>query len=361
MSESSPLYFVPGPVPIAEHTIQAMHELAYHKSEQFSVIHAALKAELRRIIKTDGDIVIAPGSGTTGAEIIMRGMVPFGSRILILVNGRFSKRWQTLGNLFGHEIVVLECAWGEAFSEEMLASIIQKESFHSIWITHTETSTGVTIPLEHYCSIIKVYSPDSFIIVDAVSSIILEHIDMDVFGIDCLFTASQKALAAPPGACIIAFSNRVIEHIHENAMQNNIQPSMVHDLSKLIHASREDVPAFTPPLPIISALHASCNHIVQDPQYHEKLALQAQRIRTMIQSWKQCTMNAEYLSNGVSIVYHHQAEEIIKAASERGIIIAGGQDAWKSMVFRIGHMVLYTDEDLTYFHTVMHEIMESIA
>ena len=84
MPETNTLYFTPGPVPISDRTGQAMHALLYHKSEQFMIVHEELKASLQKIIKTDDDIVIAPGSGTTGAEIIMRGMVPNGSKILML-------------------------------------------------------------------------------------------------------------------------------------------------------------------------------------------------------------------------------------------------------------------------------------
>lgn len=361
MSDSDTLYFTPGPVPISESTSIAMHSLLYHKSEQFSVLHEELKQSLRTIIKTDGDVLIAPGSGTTAAEIIMRGMVPNESRILMLVNGRFSSRWTELGKIFGHDIHTLEVQWGESFSEELLKETLTKEHFHSVWITHTETSTGITVPLEKYCSIIKTLCPETFIIVDAVSSLILESINMQSFGIDCLFSASQKALAAPPGACIMALSNRAVQHIEENAEHHRIQSSMVHDLSAMIHASQKDQPRFTPPLPIFSALHASCREIVNDPEYHITLQAQAKRIRELIASWKHCTMNSEFHSTGVSVVHHEKAELIIDKLKQKGIIIAGGQDHWKSTVFRIGHMVIYSEHDIQRLHKAMKDIMESIT
>ena len=361
MLDSNTLYFTPGPVPISDRTGQAMHALLYHKSEHFTIVHEELKASLRKIIKTDDDIVIAAGSGTTGAEIIMRGMVPSGSKILMLVNGRFSARWTELGRLFGHEVRTISVEWGESFSEEMIEQMLSTESFHSVWITHTETSTGITIPLERFCSIIRTQSPDTFIIVDAVSSLILENINMQSFGIDCLFSASQKALASPPGACVIAFSRRASKHILENSEQKRVQGSMVHDVRTLIQASRNNIPAFTPPLPILSALHSSCAQILHDEQYQTKLMQQAEKIRTMISEWRDCTMNLVFHSNGVSIVHHNQSEKIIESLKQKGIIVAGGQDHWKSTVFRIGHMVLYTDAELQRLNHAMHEILEHIS
>jgi alanine-glyoxylate transaminase/serine-glyoxylate transaminase/serine-pyruvate transaminase len=239
--------------------------------------------------------------------------------------------------------------------------MLSTESFHSVWITHTETSTGITIPLDRFCSIIRKQAPDTFIIVDAVSSLILENIHMQSFGIDCIFSASQKALASPPGACIIALSKRASEHIQDNVEHNKVQASMVHNLRDLIHASRNYTPAFTPPLPILSALLSSCTQILQDETYQNKLMQQAEKIRNMISQWRGCAINPAFYSNGVSIVHHSQSEKIIESLKQKDIIVAGGQDQWKSKVFRIGHMVLYTDAELQRLNHSMLEILEYIS
>lgn len=361
MSDSNTLYFTPGPVPITERTAMAMHTLHYHKSEQFSAINEELKHNLRQFIQTDGEVLIAPGSGTTGAEIIMRGIIPNGSTILMLVNGRFSARWTELGEIFGHTVRTIEVEWGESIPEEQLEQILKKETFHSVWITHTETSTGITIPLEQYCSIIRNISPETYIIVDAVSSLILEPLNMQEFGIDCLFTASQKALAAPPGACILALSIRAIQHIEENAKLKRIQQSMVHDLSSMILASQNNLPRFTPPLPIISALHASCSQILHDSEYQSKLMIQAKRIREMIITWNDCSLNHGHHSIGVSVVHHTKSEKIIEGLKQQGIIVASGQDEWKHRVFRIGHMVIYSEHEIQRLNHVMQDLLEHLS
>jgi aspartate aminotransferase-like enzyme len=63
----------------------------------------------------------------------------------------------------------------------------------------------------------------------------------------------------------------------------------------------------------------------------------------------------------VSIVHHHQSEKIIESLKQKGIIVAGGQDHWKSKVFRVGHMVLYTDAELQRLNHAMHEILENMS
>lgn len=120
---------------------------------------------------------------------------------IILVNGRFSERWVAMANSLNITTHVLQTQWGEYVSIEQLEAYLQTNKPHSIWITHTETSTGITCPLQEYIHIIKTLSPDTLICIDAVSSIICEEIHIG--DIDCVCTASQKALAGPPGIGII--------------------------------------------------------------------------------------------------------------------------------------------------------------
>jgi aspartate aminotransferase-like enzyme len=88
---------------------------------------------------------------------------------------------------------------------------------------------------------------------------------------------------------------------------------------------------------------------------------QAEKIRNMISQWRGCAINPAFYSNGVSIVHHSQSEKIIESLKQKDIIVAGGQDQWKSKVFRIGHMVLYTDAELQRLNHSMLEILEYIS
>lgn len=344
MSKQEQLLFTPGPVPITDSVRDAMHDLTYHKSDEFEIAHRELTHDLRAIIGCDGSILIAPGSGTTGAEIFMRGMVPFQSNVLVLVQGRFSSRWAELGRMFGHTIMTMKCPWGECIPIEALAQVLTEHTFHSIWITHTETSTAMTVPLKEYCDVIQTYSPESFIIVDAVSSIGIESFNQTQFGIDCVFTASQKGLAAPPGATILSLSKRAKEQAIHLANESLIFPSMVHHLPTMIDSADKHLPMFTPPLPIISALRTSCNAIVHDESRYESLLAQARYIKEMLSDIKGCIVSGNAI--GVTVIKHPDASRILPALREYGLVIAPGQDEWKDSAFRIGHMVKYSEEDL---------------
>lgn len=352
MSVQHQLHFTPGPVPVTDEVQYAMHDLQYHKTADFTKVHREVNSCLQNIIGTNTPIIIGPGSGTTGAEICMRGLVPFLSNVLVLVQGRFSSRWAELGRMFGHNAMSLKSPWGTYTSIDDLRSALDEYTFQSIWITHTETSTAITVPLKEYCDIIRSVSPDTLIIVDAVSSIGIEAINMTEYGIDCLFTASQKGLACPPGACILALSERAIDKASMYAEESMIFPSMVHDVPGMLSASMNHTSFFTPPLPILSSLQKSCKSILANASHFETLHMQSESIKAMIHNIDGCTATGN--ARGVTAIHHDNAKLIIQSLLEQGIVVAPGQDDWNDTVFRIGHMVQYSQSEL---HTLQEALI----
>src|SRR5438132_698550 len=78
-------------------------------------------------------------------------------------------------------------------------------------MTHNETSTGVTNDIETLTALIRRHNADALIVVDAVSSLGSIPVEMDLWGMDVVFAASQKAWMTPPGLMMIAASQRAWE------------------------------------------------------------------------------------------------------------------------------------------------------
>ena len=81
----------------------------------------------------------------------------------------------------------------------------------AITVVHNETSTGVTSPVGEIAAAVRSMSPETLVLVDAVSSFAGTRIPVDEWGIDVLLTSSQKALAVPPGLAFCSVSDRVLE------------------------------------------------------------------------------------------------------------------------------------------------------
>jgi hypothetical protein len=85
------------------------------------------------------------------------------------------------------------------------------EPFEAICLTHSETSTGVLNPIAELAAVVRARSPDTLILVDAVTSVGGAALEFDAWGLDLAFAGTQKCLALPPGLVTYALSERAIE------------------------------------------------------------------------------------------------------------------------------------------------------
>ncbi|GFY37348.1 serine--pyruvate aminotransferase, partial [Trichonephila inaurata madagascariensis] len=87
-------------------------------------------------------------------------------------------------------------------------------AFHQpqvIFICHGDSSTGILQPLESMASYLK--GLKCIVIVDCVASLGAAPLLMDHWGIDILYSGSQKVLSAPPGLSPISLSLKAVKKI----------------------------------------------------------------------------------------------------------------------------------------------------
>ena len=104
-------------------------------------------------------------------------------------------------------------AWrsSRAQVEEALQNALADGGVDAVTVVHNETSTGVASPVGAIAESVRRVSPDTLILVDAVSSFSGVKLPFDALGLDLLLTSSQKALAVPPGLAFCAVSDRLME------------------------------------------------------------------------------------------------------------------------------------------------------
>lgn len=202
--------FVPGPVDVAPEVMQAMIKpMLPHRSKEYEAIHRNAAEKAQKIFFTDFRVLIGTHSGSGMQECGVRNLAE--KDILSCVNGAFSQRWFDVAQLNGKDPVRLDAEWGSAIKPDKLSEKLKEKHFEAITIVHNETSTGVENPLKDLCQVVKEVSPDTLILVDAVSSLSGSKVEMDAWGIDFLLTSSQKCLALPPGLSLVAVTDRALE------------------------------------------------------------------------------------------------------------------------------------------------------
>jgi len=202
--------FVPGPVDVAPEVLQAMAKpLLPHRSKEYETIHRRASEKAQKIFFTDYRVLIGTHTGSGMQECGARNLAQ--KDILACINGAFSQRWFDVAQTNGKEPVRLDVEWGMAVKPDILAEKLKEKHFEAVTIVHNETSTGVENPLKDLCQAVKDVSPETLILVDAVSSFSGSKIEMDAWGVDFLLASSQKCLALPPGLSLVAVTDRALE------------------------------------------------------------------------------------------------------------------------------------------------------
>ena len=202
--------FVPGPVDVAPEVLQAMTQpMLPHRSKEYETIHRRAAEKAQKLFYTQYRVFIGTHTGSGMQETGIRNLVE--KDVLSCVNGAFSKRWYDVAISNGKQADMVEVEWGTAITPEVLREALKKKHYEAVSIVHNETSTGVENPLKDLCAAVREVSPDTFIMVDAVSSLAGSKIEMDAWDVDFLLTSSQKCLAMPPGLALAGVTDRSLE------------------------------------------------------------------------------------------------------------------------------------------------------
>ena len=132
--------------------------------------------------------------------------------------GVFGKRLATIARTYGLEVEILETPLGAGVgNSDARAARLVADTQHEIagvLLTHNETSTGVQNDMAALSRAIG--SHPATVVVDSVSGLGASEFAMDAWNFDVVVTASQKALAVPPGLAMIAVGKRGWERIEKS-------------------------------------------------------------------------------------------------------------------------------------------------
>jgi alanine-glyoxylate transaminase/serine-glyoxylate transaminase/serine-pyruvate transaminase len=102
------------------------------------------------------------------------------------------------------DILALRKAPGEIYTLEELEAAITQHKAKMLFVTHGESTGGTLQVLDGVGEMC--HKHNCLLAVDAVVSIASDPLFVDRWGIDAVTAGSQKALGAPPGMCMLSFS-----------------------------------------------------------------------------------------------------------------------------------------------------------
>ena len=204
--------FIPGPVQVNGELREIMSRaLVGHRSPGFIAEVKAVCNKLKDLFLTRGTTLFENTPATGLMEAAVRNLV--GDRILHLTCGAFGERWEKISQSCGRTPDSIPQAWGHACEPATLRQKLRDmdQPYEAVAITHNETSTGVINPLQELAAVVHEESPDTLVLVDAVTSVAGAELRFDDWGLDLAFAGTQKCLALPPGLCVYAVSDRALK------------------------------------------------------------------------------------------------------------------------------------------------------
>ncbi len=345
------LLMLPGPTTVHPRVLSAMSQaVVNHRSAKYGAILTETTELMSKVFQTPNKSYLLTGSGTAAMEAAVANTVAPGEKILNVVGGKFGERLMKIANTHGIESKELAVEWGTAVTPEAIAEALDEdEDIKAVTVVHNETSTGVAAPIEEIGKVMKNY--DALYIVDTVSSLAGDEVNVEKFGIDVCFTGSQKCLAAPPGMAAITLSDDAW------AAVDSVETNTFYLDMKAARKSGDKVPPETPYTPSVSLTYAmnEALKMVMEEGLDNRVARHHKAAKASVEAVKALGLElfADEAVSSATVTAVKMPEGITDAdfrgttRDKYGVELAGGQDHLKGNIFRIGHMGNISYKELT--------------
>lgn len=204
----------PGPSDVHPRVLRALSRPTIgHLDPEFVQFMDELKLLLQYAFQTENELTLPiSGPGTAGMETCVVNLLEPGDTAVVCVNGVFGDRIRQMVERCGARAVVVNDAWGQAVDPEKVEAALKAHPEAKVLaFVHAETSTGALSDARTLASLGREYG--CLNLVDAVTSLGGSELQVDDWGLDAVYSGTQKCLSAPPGLSPVTFSPRAQEAI----------------------------------------------------------------------------------------------------------------------------------------------------
>jgi 2-aminoethylphosphonate-pyruvate transaminase len=207
--------FSPGPVMTSARVKAALvHHDVCHRDGDYSAIVERLQDKLRVVFgaSTAHETLLITGSGTAAMEMAISSAIPPGKKLLVVANGAFGERLDEIAALHGIERVALRYPWGALPEPRDVARALEADAAIAgvVMIQH-ETSVGLLNPVGEIGRLC--HQRGTTLIVDAVSALGAEDVDVVRDHVDICYSSANKCLHSVSGVSFLCVAPHVWERI----------------------------------------------------------------------------------------------------------------------------------------------------
>jgi alanine-glyoxylate transaminase / serine-glyoxylate transaminase / serine-pyruvate transaminase len=335
----------PGPSDTHPRVLAAMARPTLgHLDPVFSAMMDEMKGLLRYAFQTNNMMTFSvSGPGSVGMEMCFVNMIVPGDKVVVCRNGVFGGRMIENVERHGGVAVVVDDDWGKPVDPQKVEDALKQNPDTKILaFVHAETSTGVLSDAKTLCEIARRY--DCLTIADTVTSLAGSPIYVDEWGIDAIYSGSQKCLSCPPGLSPVSFSERVTDLVKNREKRVN---SWFMDLNQLLGYWGSSTRTYhhTAPTNALYALHESLVMLSEEGLDHSwarhmrnyqalKAGFATMGISYLVEEqYRLPQLNSVYIPDGVD-----EKEVRRRLLEEYSLEIGAGLGAFAGKVWRFGLM-----------------------
>ena len=268
-----------GPVPVAAEVARAGGMVINHLGPTMDQLVEHIKQLAGYAFQTADEHILGIGGPASAAmEMAMGNLLWPGRRALVLQNGWFSGRFAEMAAGVGAEVEVLAVPEGQAICAERVAERLKEQHYDVVTMVQGETSSGIcTTELPAIARLCREHG--ALAVVDAVCTLSTMPLAKDAWGIDVVFTGSQKGLSSLPGVALIAFSAVAWEQVQQHP---GPKPHWCLDALRAENFWQQHQYHYTAPVSGLLALHEALRLVCEETlerrfarHRHSSLALQA--------------------------------------------------------------------------------------
>jgi alanine-glyoxylate transaminase/serine-glyoxylate transaminase/serine-pyruvate transaminase len=207
LPDSERILLGPGPSLIPPRVIRAMAApVLSHLDPDFIPLLDDVRAMLGRVFRADDNALAlaTSGTGTSAMEAAVANTVAPGMQAVVVVTGYFGDRLVQILERYGAQVRRIDVEWGRAADPQRLRDELRRGSADVIGMVHAETSTGVRNPIKELAAVAREHG--ALTIVDAVTSLGGQDVDLTGWGVDVAYSCTQKCIGAPSGLAPLAVS-----------------------------------------------------------------------------------------------------------------------------------------------------------
>ena len=335
----------PGPSDVHPRVLTAMARPTIgHLDPAFIAMMEEIKALLQYAFQTSNALTIpisAPASA--GMEACYVNLIEPGEKVVVCMNGVFGERMKENIERARGVPVMVEDSWGTPVDPNKLEDALRAHrDARIVAFVQAETSTGVQSDARKLTEI--AHQHDCLTIVDAVTSLGGSPLKVDEWGLDAVYSCSQKCLSCAPGLSPVTFSDRAVDKIKKR--KSKVQ-SWFFDLNLVMGywGSGKRVYHHTAPINLLYGLHEALAMLQEEGlenswarHRHQHLALrsgiEAMGLSLLVhESARLPQLNAIVVPEGVD-------EAVLRSRllNEYNLEIGAGMGSLAGKIVRIGLM-----------------------